>query len=94
VTDQDGRLELDCAHAGIEQPLRVGKEGTFLATGYYVQEHGGPIQGGEGEDRQPASFLGQTDGTQMDLIIKLRDTGARSAASRFEKAKSRGFKCY
>jgi hypothetical protein len=71
----DARLELDCAHGTIDEPLRLDGDGRFDAAGVFVPEHGGPVRPDEPPDRRPARYRGSIDGGRMRLEIALVDTG-------------------
>lgn len=71
VAGEGARIEFDCAHAIINQPLTLNAGGSFDAQGHYVREHGGPVRSDEGQDGQPAHFKGSVTGKTMTLTITL-----------------------
>lgn len=68
------RLEYDCAHGTIDQPMKVDSKGRFDVTGTHVSEGGGPITRGEKPDRHPARYRGQVTGDRMVITVTLTDT--------------------
>jgi hypothetical protein len=64
-------IELPCAHADIAGVL-VTRDGKIDAGGTFVQEHGGPVVGGDLTTR-PARFTGTLSGTTMMITITLTD---------------------
>jgi hypothetical protein len=77
VTESGARLEYDCAHGTIEEPLTLDGEGRFNARGLYYREHGGPVREGEEPKGESARYVGQVTGDTMTLTIKV--PGADSA---------------
>jgi hypothetical protein len=73
VTADGAKLELDCAHGTIDEPLLLDQHGRFEASGIYVREHGGPIKPDEKEDAHPALYRGQVIGRSLTLRISLKD---------------------
>src|SRR5689334_19032176 len=67
VTAAGADLEFDCAHGRVEESLRLDARGQFSLRGVYVREHGGPVREGEPEDRRPALYLGQLEGSRLGL---------------------------
>jgi len=64
-------IELPCAHADIAGVL-VTRDGKIDAGGTFVQEHGGPVAGGDLTAR-PARFTGTVTGTTLTITITLTD---------------------
>lgn len=65
------RLEFDCAHGTIPDPLTINAQGSFIAAGSFVREHGGPIRQDEVPDVRPAIYAGTVRGTAMQLTVRL-----------------------
>ncbi len=70
VTESGARIEFDCAHATISEPLLLDSEGRFDVKGLYFREHGGPVREGEESRGQPVRYMGQVTGENMTLTIK------------------------
>jgi len=92
VTDSSSHLELDCAHGDIPGAL-TADHGTIAVAGTFVREHGGPIRVDERADAHPALYSGTIAGAQLQLTIRLTDSGdligsfslARGATGRVAK---------
>ena len=74
VTENGARLEYDCAHGTIEQPLVLDDAGRFEWTGTHTRERGGPVRIGDKPDSHPARYTGHVDGKTMTLTLTLTDT--------------------
>jgi len=68
------RLEYDCAHGTIDQPIKVDSKGRFDITGTHVRESGGPVAKDERPDSHPALYTGQVTGKKLVITITLTDT--------------------
>lgn len=69
---RDGaQLDFDCAHATINQPLRLDRGRKFDVPGLYVREHGGPIRADEDQSGSPARFKGHITGKTLTLTVTL-----------------------
>lgn len=69
---QDGAtLELDCAHGAIGEPIAVGRDGRFRASGTFVAERGGPVREGAEPEARPAVYSGRLEGETLTLVITL-----------------------
>jgi hypothetical protein len=73
VTADGGRIEYDCAHGEISEPLRLDRDGHFDAAGTHTPEHGGPVREDEEIVSRPARYAGRVDGTRMTLTVTLTD---------------------
>jgi len=73
VSTTSASLEFDCAHGTVEEAPLLDSEGQFSLHGVYVREHGGPMREGESEDRHPALYSGQLQGSRVTLSIRLTD---------------------
>ena len=69
VDDRGGTTEYDCAHGGLQAPIRLDADGRFVAAGVHVREHGGPIRVGEVPDSVPAVYSGRLDGATLTLRV-------------------------
>ena len=74
VSENGAKLEYDCAHGSIDEPLIVEENGEFEAVGVHVREHGGPIRLGEIPDEHPAHYKGYVKGNKMTLTVTLIDS--------------------
>ena len=75
LTDSGGTIEYDCAHGGLDAPVRLDRAGRFEIAGVHVREHGGPIRVGEVPDSLPARYAGHVRGDRMTLRVLVgRDT--------------------
>lgn len=64
-------VDMDCAHGAVAEPVVLGTDGRFRASGTYVPERGGPErEGGESAGR-PAVYSGRLDGETLTLVITL-----------------------
>ena len=81
VTEDGATLDFDCAHGAITEPLRIAKDGTFLATGTYGAEHAGPTRRDEPADPK-ATFSGTVVGDAMTLRVVI--DGQDPAGLRFQ----------
>jgi hypothetical protein len=74
VEDTRVRLEYDCAHGTMEQPVKLDSEGRFKATGTHIRESGGPATEGEKPDSHKALYAGQVTDGKMVITVTLADT--------------------
>jgi hypothetical protein len=75
--DSDGaRLDLDCATAEIRRVVRVDATGRFEATGLYVEDHIGPIDGEAAARAVEAIFIGLMRDDRIDLTIRITGHGS------------------
>lgn len=68
ITAQGATLEFDCAHGAIAEPVRIEKDGTFVAKGTYGAERPGPARDGGPADPK-ATYSGTVTGDAMALRI-------------------------
>ncbi len=73
--DGGGRIEYDCAHGNLAEPLALDRSGRFDVTGTHTPEHGGPVREDEKSESRPARYAGRVDGWRMTLTVTLTDTG-------------------
>jgi hypothetical protein len=69
VTESGARIEYDCAHGTISQPLLLDAEGRFDVKGHHFREHGGPVREGEESNGQPVRYSGRVTGDTMTLAV-------------------------
>ncbi|MEY2486373.1 MAG: hypothetical protein QOH39_2021 [Verrucomicrobiota bacterium] len=68
-------VEFDCAHGRIDGPILVDRQGHFTVSGTYVQDGPGPIRQGEDPRIQPAAYVGNVSGKNMNVTVVLVETG-------------------
>ena len=76
VTRTGARLEFDCAHGTIDEPLRADAQGSFTLKGTFTAERGGPTR----DDNPPApkaTYSGTIHGTAMSLQVVVEGGDAR-----------------
>ncbi len=76
LMERDGpgwRVEFDCAHGTIDEPILLDPAGHFESAGTYTQEHGGPIREGEILPTFAARYTGTVSGAKMTLSIHIED---------------------
>ncbi len=88
VTESGARIEFDCAHGTIGEPLLLDSEGRFDVKGLYFREHGGPVREGEESKGQPVRFTGQVTGEDMTLTIKSPESDAAIGSYTLVRGKS------
>lgn len=72
VSRDGAQLDFDCAHAVINQPLKLDRNRRFDVKGLYAQEHGGPIRADEDQTGRPARFKGSLSGKTLTLTVTLQ----------------------
>ena len=70
-TERGARLEFDCAAAEIDGAVRPGPDGSFRASGRYLADHPGPIEGKAAARAVPARFSGHLEGDELRLDIAI-----------------------
>ena len=70
VTESGARIEYDCAHGTIDQPLVLDAEGRLDVKGLHFREHGGPVREGEESSGVPVRYVGQVTGDTLTLTVK------------------------
>ena len=58
LRDSSSSVEYDCAHGTIDEPIEPDQNGSFVAVGTHVFEHGGPVIEDEVPDAHPARYSG------------------------------------
>jgi len=71
VEETKARLELDCAHGIITQPLTLDAKGGFQVEGRYFPERGGPVRANENDEGRPARYSGTVSGRTLTLTLRL-----------------------
>lgn len=70
VSDAGARIDYDCAHGSIDQPISFDPVGHFEGKGLHFREHGGPVREGAESKGEPARYIGQIDGETMTLTVR------------------------
>jgi hypothetical protein len=71
--DGEARVEFDCAHGTITNPIKTDSEGRFALNGTYVREGPGPIRLNVPRVSQPARYCGTIKGDEMALSVTLNN---------------------
>ena len=71
--DSEARVDFDCAHGTITDPLKIDSEGRFALNGTYVREGPGPIRLNAPRVSQPAHYSGTIKGEEMSLSVTLNN---------------------
>ena len=74
VSSSGARIEYDCAHGTIDQPMTLDSNGYFDVRGVHVKERGGPIRQGERSDALPARYTGRVQDQTMTITVMLTDS--------------------
>jgi hypothetical protein len=74
VTETGARIEYDCAHGTIGEPLLLDADGRFDVKGLHFREHGGPVREGEETRGDPVRYTGQVTGENMTLTVRPEGT--------------------
>lgn len=72
--DGEARVDFDCAHGTISDPLKTNSEGRFSLNGTYVREGPGTIRRNVPRVSQPARYSGTIKGEEMSLTLTLTNT--------------------
>ena len=83
VTEEGGRIEYDCAHGDLGEPLVVDRSGRFDVTGTHTPEHGGPVREDEKLVSHPARYVGRVDGDRMTLTVSITVTNTAETLGTF-----------
>jgi len=78
ITENGARLEYDCAHGTIDEPIVLDADGRFEAGGTQSRERPGPTRQGEKDNSVPASYTGTVNGDQLTLRVSV---GGQAAAA-------------
>ena len=71
VGANSAKIEYDCAHGAIDEPLVVDGNGKFELRGSFTQERGGPVRADETPQPRPATYSGTIKGNTMTLTLKV-----------------------
>src|SRR5689334_21739097 len=74
VGEAGARVEFDCAHGTLDEPLALDRSGHFAVRGSFTTETGGPTRRDPGGQSRPASYAGALAGSTLTLTIVLTDT--------------------
>jgi hypothetical protein len=69
VTEEGARIEFDCAHGIVTEPIRVDRHGKFRALGTHFRESGGPQRVDSEEKGVAVVYSGTTDGKTATFTI-------------------------
>jgi hypothetical protein len=69
VTEEGARVEFDCAHGTVSEPIKVDSQGKFRVLGTHFRESGGPQRVDSEEKGVPVVYSGATDGKTATLTI-------------------------
>ncbi len=92
VDDTGGKVEFDCAHGALQQPLTLDSGGRFDVAGTLVGE-GGPTPKDETAAARPARYRGTTDGQTMSLEVTLESGESAGTFALGLGRQPRLFKC-
>ncbi len=81
VTESGARLDYDCAHGTIDQPITPDASGKFAVNGTHTQERGGPVRADEDNSGQPARYVGTVEGRTLTFTVTLK--GANEAVGTY-----------
>lgn len=69
VSDNGAKVEFDCAHGEMTQPLAPDRHGNFDVPGTFTAEHGGPVRRDETPNSSTVRYSGHLQGESMTLSI-------------------------
>jgi hypothetical protein len=80
VADAGARLEFDCAHGTIDEPLRADAKGAFKLKGTFTPERSGPTPDGGAAPIAKAIYSGTIkDGTMtLRIVVDGQDPAGRT----------------
>lgn len=70
VTESGARIDLDCAHGTIDQPIIIDAQGKFSVKGTFIGEHSGPVR----RDEEPHVLSMRYAGELKDGTLTLTGT--------------------
>ena len=79
VTRTGARLEFDCAHGTIDEPLRPDAKGAFKVNGTFTPERGGPTRD-ENPPAPRATYSGTINETAMSLEVVVEGGDAKGTS--------------
>jgi hypothetical protein len=74
VTESGARIEYDCAHGSVDEPLALDHEGHLDVKGTHARERGGPVRRGDKPNSRPARYTGRVEGRTLTLTVTLTDS--------------------
>ena len=74
VSSKGARIEYDCAHGTIDQPMTLDSSGYFDVRGIHVTERGGPMREGERSDALAARYTGRIQDQTMTITVILTES--------------------
>ena len=87
-------VEFDCARGRIDGPILVDRQGHFTVSGEYIQDGPGPIRQMEDPRIQPAAYIGDVSGKNMNVRVVLVETGETIGTFTLTRGKPASiFKC-
>jgi hypothetical protein len=92
VSDTGAKVEFDCAHGTLDEPLVLDADGRFDVKGSLVVE-GGPVRLDETRKAQPVRYRGEIDGERMSLEVALEGGGSGGSFSLTRGGKAKLVKC-
>jgi hypothetical protein len=92
VEDAGGKIEFDCAHGNLDEPLVLDASGHFDVKGSLVGE-GGPVRKDDAGNARPARYRGETDGESMSLEVTLEGGESAGTFSLAKGGSARLVKC-
>jgi hypothetical protein len=92
VSDTGAKVEFDCAHGTLDEPLVLDAEGRFDVKGSLLVE-GGPVRLDETRKPQPVRYRGETDGERMSLEVALEGGSSGGSFSLTRGGKAKLVKC-
>jgi hypothetical protein len=93
VEDSGGRVEFDCAHGVLEEPLVLDRDNHFDVAGHYVREHSGPVRKDEDQTGVPARYRGHVENKQMSLEVAIQGQSDTQSFSLALGSEPRVMKC-
>jgi hypothetical protein len=88
VTETGARIEYDCAHGSISEPLLLDADGRFDVKGLHFREHGGPAREGEETRGDPVRYTGQVAGENMTLTVEHEQSDAPADSYKLVRGKT------
>jgi hypothetical protein len=92
VSDTGARVEFDCAHGSLDEPLVLDATGRFDVKGSLVGE-AGPIRKDDTENARPARFRGEADGQRMSLEVTFEGGESGGSFSLAKGGRAKLVKC-
>jgi len=74
INDGGAEINYDCAHGTITEKVIPDLKGKFVAKGFHVREHGGPVREEEDRTGKPVTYQGSIAGETMTLAVTLSET--------------------